>query len=155
MIQDFFGVTVEFIDCAFSGRIEKAVFQGSVPEEDRPQFGRATNEFRGNDFGDAELVDVAFRGGIDLTEQKLPEGAGYLYLSDAADALGRARRSVVGWRDLDLRRKVLAILKGLEFDVDGGQSQLFLSLNSLPRSQREAAELLDQELRQAIQVSTG
>jgi hypothetical protein len=155
LIQDFFGVTVEFIDCVFSGRIEKAVFHGSVPEEDRAQVGRTTNEFSGNDFREAELVDVAFRGGIDLTKQRLPEGAGYLYLADAADALDHVRQQVVGWRDLELRRKALAILTGLEFDVQGGQVQLFISLNSVSRNQREASELLFQELRQAARAGSG
>lgn len=145
-IQNFFGVTVEFVDCIFSGRIKKAVFQGSVPDEDRAQVGRATNEFRGNDFREAELIDVSFRGGIDLTKQKLPEGAGYLFVPDAAGALEKVRRDVVGWCDLDLRRKVLAILKGFELDVESGQKQLFVSLKSVPRSQREAAERLYREL---------
>lgn len=155
LIRDFFGMAVEFIDCVFSGRIEGAVFRGSVPEEDRALFGRVMNEFRGNDFREAELRDVAFRGGIDLTKQKLPEGEGYLYVPDAADVLQRVRRNVVGWRDLDSRRQVLAILEGLESDVEGGQAQLFLSLDSVPRSLREAGRLLDQELRRATQAGTG
>jgi len=149
VIRDFFAVTVEFVDCVFSGTIRKAVFQGTVPEEDRFEIKRSINEFRGNDFRDAELIDVAFRGGIDLTKQRLPEGAGYLYVPDAARTLERSRRSIIGWQDLERRRRVLALLKGLELDVEGGQAQLFLTLGSVPRSQREAADLLHQELRKS------
>jgi hypothetical protein len=154
LIQDLFGVAVEFIDCIFSGTIKKAVFWGSIPEEDRDQVGRRTNEFRGNDFSQARLVDVAFRGGIDLAKQKLPESAGYLYLPNAAAALKRVRENVTRWRDLDLRRRTLALVKALESDVDGGQAQLFLSLDSVSRNQRAAVEILHRELRQAAQAHT-
>jgi hypothetical protein len=34
----------------------------------------SANEFRGNDFTDARLVDVGFRCGIDTTAQRWPDG---------------------------------------------------------------------------------
>ena len=51
----FFGLSVSMIDCVFSGRLQKVAFYGANPES------RKRNEFRGNDFRDARLDDVAFR----------------------------------------------------------------------------------------------
>ena len=57
--------------------------------------GRTSNEFRGNDFSGMDLIDVGFRTGIDLSLQRLPTGAQYVYLADAERALQRAREQVV------------------------------------------------------------
>ncbi|MET7401084.1 pentapeptide repeat-containing protein [Dactylosporangium sp. NPDC005572] len=59
----------EFIDCTFRGRVWHTIFFG-VPtglfKPDRPR-----NEWRGNDFSEADLVDVDFRD-IDLRAQRWP-----------------------------------------------------------------------------------
>lgn len=91
--------------CTFSGRLRKAVFNGTVPHDTRAMLGREHNEFGGNDFAAMDLLDVAFRTGIDLSKQRLPSGPEYLYLPAAADAIQRARAEVLGWHDLDLRRQ--------------------------------------------------
>ena len=146
-IREFFGLNVEFVECVFTGRIEKAVFQGRLPESHGAEFGRKENEFRGNDFRGAELIDVAFRGGIDLDRQLLPDGPDYLYVPNAPDALEKVKRRVIAWRDLELRRLALAIIKVWEWEVDGGQKQLLLTRGGVVAAQREAADLLFQELR--------
>ena len=71
-IQDWACFTVEMIDCTFTGRLDTAIFNGTVPEDKRGIIGRASNEFHGNDFSAMNLIDVAFRTGIDLTKQVLP-----------------------------------------------------------------------------------
>ncbi len=73
-VFQFFAHSIEIIDCVFSGIVKQAYFNGTVPVEDAGALGRKTNEFRGNDFSGATFVDVAFRTGIDLSQQKLPEG---------------------------------------------------------------------------------
>jgi hypothetical protein len=73
-----------------------------------------------------DLVDVAFRTGIDLSLQRLPVGPPYLYLADAAGSVQRARKTVVGWDDLALRREAMALIGVLEGEVEGGQRQLLL-----------------------------
>jgi hypothetical protein len=125
-LRDWFCFTVELVDCTFSGRLRKAFFNGTVPEDDRATVGRERNEFHGNDFSAMTLIDVDFRSGIDLTQQRLPSGPDYLYVADAAEAVQRARASVIGWDNLDLRQSAMTPVKILEEDVAAGQRQLFL-----------------------------
>jgi uncharacterized protein YjbI with pentapeptide repeats len=70
----FLSHTVEFVNCEISGIVRKAFFNGTVPPEYVASLGRKVNEFRGNDFSGATLVDVVFRTGIELSLQKLPAG---------------------------------------------------------------------------------
>jgi hypothetical protein len=101
----------EFIDCTFTGRLQTCIFNGTVSEEDRPWVGRERNEFRGNDFSGAELVDVAFRTGIDLDQQRLPTGPDYLYVPDAAAAIERAQRGLADWMpDTEFQRLAQVIV---------------------------------------------
>jgi hypothetical protein len=113
-LRDWFCFTVELIDCTFSGRMRGAFFNGTVPEESRSVVGRERNEFRGNDFSQMELIDVDFRTGIDLFQQRLPSGPEYLYLPDAAEAVQRARAELVHWEDLDLRQQAMPLITILE-----------------------------------------
>ena len=83
-IRNWICFTVEMIDCTFSGRLDTAIFNGAVPEDERAIIGRACNEFYGNDFSALDLRDVTFRTGIDLTKQILPSGKDYLFLPYAA-----------------------------------------------------------------------
>jgi hypothetical protein len=125
-LREWFCFAVELIDCTFSGRLRKAFFNGTVPEDKRASAGRERNEFRGNDLSAMALIDVAFRSGIDLTQQKLPSGPDYIYVPDANEAVQRARASVVGWEDLGVRQPAMTLINLLEQDVAAGQRQLFL-----------------------------
>jgi hypothetical protein len=125
-VRDWRCTKAELIDCVFTGRLEECIFYGTVREEDRPWVGREKNEFRGNDFSGCDLVDVAFRTGIDLSLQRLPTGPEYLYLPDAAAAIERARAAVNEWYDPGLRERGLSLLNTLEMGVEGGQHQRLL-----------------------------
>jgi uncharacterized protein YjbI with pentapeptide repeats len=59
-IRNWICLSVEMIDCTFSGRLETAIFNGSVPEDERALIGRASNEFHGNDFSAMDFRDVGF-----------------------------------------------------------------------------------------------
>lgn len=145
-IREMFATMVEFVDCAFSGRFLGGVLHGRPPLD--RDVGRTVNEFRGNDFTGMELRDVDFRSGVDLRLQQLPSGPSYVYIEDPEHALTRARAAVVTWKDLDLRRKALAILKSLEMDVEDGQRQLFYCAGASTNAMRGAAESLIPLLRQ-------
>jgi len=67
-VFNLIGLSISMIDCIFSGTLHKALFYGTDPQTQR------RNEFRGNDFREALLNDVAFREGIDLTLQHFPAG---------------------------------------------------------------------------------
>jgi|SRR6266700_82950 len=134
---------VQFVDCTFSGKFLSGYFNGSVPEDKAAHLGRSKNEFRGNDFGEMEFVDVAFRTGIDLGLQKLPSGPGYLYLPDAPSAVARIRRQVIEWTDLELRQNGMIVIQLLEGELQGGQQQLFLSTKVPPPPKlRKAKEVI-------------
>ncbi|MFI7603476.1 hypothetical protein [Actinoplanes sp. NPDC049681] len=85
---------LELVDCVFTGKLRTTVFWDAAPQpeaekryqwalrlfarEGRPEPSdyrklarRPSNEFRGNDFSGAELIDVSFRG-IDLSQQRRP-----------------------------------------------------------------------------------
>jgi hypothetical protein len=126
VLRGWFCFDVELVDCTFTGRLEKAVFNGTVREDHQQDLGRRMNEFRGNDFSEMELVDVAFRTGIDLSLQRLPSGPGYLYVPDAGPVVRHARAVVEAWTDAGLRKNASGLLGTLESQVNEGQAQLIL-----------------------------
>lgn len=91
--------------------------------------GRLRNEFRGKNFRDADLFDVDFRKGIDLSLQRLPDKPQYVYLPDAAAALNYVRGVVADMPDPPSTdaAQMLAIL---EKEITGGQVQLLLRTES-------------------------
>ena len=84
------GNELQLIDCVFTGRLEECIFNGTGVGAGPPLGGAGEKRVSGNDFSGCDLVDVAFRTGIDLAQQKLPTGPEYLYLPDAAAAIERA-----------------------------------------------------------------
>lgn len=136
LIESWFCFAVELVRCTFSGRLRKAVFNGTVPEDKRGVVGRSVNQFEANDFSRAKLVDCAFRTGIDLHGQRLPSGPEYTYLEDAAMAVRRARTIFNAWEDPEVKRDVRGVLVGIEEDVVAGQRQLLIRVDDYPRRAR-------------------
>jgi uncharacterized protein YjbI with pentapeptide repeats len=118
--------TAEFVDRVFTGRAEKCIFNGRLPEEDEADLKRSHNEFRSNDFSGMELRDVAFRSGIDLSRQVLPGGDAYVYAEDGQAAIVRARADVSGWDGDAARELALRRLRLFERQLAQGQQQLFV-----------------------------
>jgi len=132
-IHVFRGLEAEFIDCLFTGVIKKAFFNGT-PRRDRPAaIDRERNEFRGNDFSGAKLLDVGFRTGIDLRLQRLPRGDDYIYVEEG-------KKFVQNLPLLELTEKYGnifgAIEKILRDEVAEGQQQIFLSIKGFPARDR-------------------
>jgi hypothetical protein len=143
-----FSEKLEFIDCVFSGKIKKGYFNGTVPVDAQAPLRRSTNEFRGNDFSAAELIDVGFRTGVDLSAQKLPQGPDYLYVPDASAALAEARKKLGTLSDSTVREQALMVIRLLELESQGGQRQLFVRTKTpLPRRLRDGAALVFSFLR--------
>jgi uncharacterized protein YjbI with pentapeptide repeats len=105
----------EFIDCHFAGRVERVRFYarpwGPGIADLRP--ARAVNEFRGNDFRDAELVDVAFLMGVALQAQRWPDGDQYVRLDRIHQRLTRGHAAILRWKDLEIRGEALAMMQDL------------------------------------------
>jgi hypothetical protein len=127
-IREWLAQSTELIDCTFSGRIDWAAFCGRIPiEETRRYLHRERNEFRGNDFSQTQLIEPDFRGGIDLTQQRLPSGPEYLYVADAPSAIARLQSGLESWNsNPEVRRAALIIAGTLTRTVKEGQRQLFL-----------------------------
>jgi hypothetical protein len=84
----------DFIDCTFIGVMQSAWFWGATPKGDeRPR----RNQFSGNDLSRAKPRRVLFRNGLDLSTNRLPEGAEYLHLDRFRERLEHARAAVADW----------------------------------------------------------
>jgi uncharacterized protein YjbI with pentapeptide repeats len=145
-IKGLGGDYLELVDCVFTGEVRATIFWGAAPQPEaekgyesslrffaregraepvgyRELARRPSNEFRGNDFSGAELIDVSFRG-IDLTQQRLPGGDGYLYLPDAEVTINRALEMI---GDRPEGPDVERFLRGtLGRELSFGQRQLLL-----------------------------
>jgi uncharacterized protein YjbI with pentapeptide repeats len=143
-IRGLLGPAAEYIECVFTGVLRSAVFTGRIVTDIYAGVGRQLNEFRGNDFSGASLRDVSFIGGIDLAQQRLPQGNHYMRIPDAARRLAAARSIVSQWTDANERRAILIMLDALKVDVDTGQQELFISKDTLGHLDRQ---LLDKALR--------
>ena len=142
---------VELVDCVFTGTLRQVRFwtrtpaewrhidyesyvrwslkegRGQPPDSVRELMLRADNEFHGNDFSGADLIKVDFRGGIDLSAQRLPSGDGYLYVPNAPDAIDRALALVDKRVPPELAADVVRFLRDvLGREVEQGQHQLLL-----------------------------
>jgi len=141
-LKDWFCFAVELVDCVFAGHLRTAVFNGSVPVDKRSVAGRSTNAFIGNNFIHLELIDVAFRTGIDLNKQLLPSGPDYLMLYDAPRAVGAARTEC-----LDRGGDAAILLDAIERELAGGQRQLLLRATNYRGFDRSAVTCVFDALR--------
>lgn len=126
-LHKWLGTHVEFIDCVFSGALSEINFDGAVPQRDQKELGRSRNVYRGNDFSDAEFTGVAFKGGVDLLEQRLPQGEGYLFLADAEPVIRAAFDHVDEWTEPEERHIGRSLLNVKLRYIEDGQRQLLLS----------------------------
>jgi hypothetical protein len=86
----------EFVECRFLGRINNVKFFGRVWDPGTRRFERlkpprTVNEFVGNDLSEAELIDVRFMYGIDLSQQELPVGGPHIRLDRLRERTAMAR----------------------------------------------------------------
>lgn len=102
----------EFIDCHFAGLVQGARFygkpHGTTPDELVPP--RSVNEFHGNDFRDAVLVDTLFVHGVQFGKQRWPEAPGHVRFERIHQRLQRARVDVMRWPDSEQRAAALEMI---------------------------------------------
>jgi hypothetical protein len=121
-LENVIGTKLELIECAFPDTtIKKGVFHGRVEASAQVRPRRTLNEIRDNDFSQADLQDVDFRGGVDLTKQKLPTSDEYLFVRDTCKALEIVKdlQSSIVEKDELKRSQMLAGL--LDFYCSRGQ----------------------------------
>src|SRR4051812_10570620 len=99
-LDKWFATSAEFVDCRFSGPLRSVRFAGSVwPAEVAQKLGSRQLEFVGNDFSEAELVDVDFVGGVDIGAQRWPSSPDYAIIEDLAAGLAAAEQEIARSRD--------------------------------------------------------
>ncbi len=105
----------EFIDCRFAGVLDDVTFYGTPlgAETRRLDPPRRRNEFRGNDFRDAELIDVVFIAGIDMDRQRFPEDDElYVRIDDFRRRVAKARAQIKQWYERE-RAPALVMLASI------------------------------------------
>ncbi|GAA3044297.1 hypothetical protein [Actinokineospora globicatena] len=118
--------TVEFIDCVFTGRISETNFAGAISPMNARLVGRTVNRFEGNDFSDATLVWVGFRGGIDLLDQKLPTSGAFL-VEDGDVVVPRMIALAEAWPESRAKVQVVSFLESLLFKLRNGQRHVLFT----------------------------
>jgi uncharacterized protein YjbI with pentapeptide repeats len=89
-LSNLFSVAGEFVDCNFAGTaIKKGSLSGKVPEDLAGSYRRRINQIERNDFTRATLVDVDFRGGVNLLESQFPALTECVFVSDTCVAAKR------------------------------------------------------------------
>src|ERR1700687_321120 len=83
----------------------------AAPAAKRLDPRRVRNEFRGNDFRDAELLDVAFIAGVDMHLQRFPEDELHVRIEDFRRHVQKARSEVEQWDERG-RDKHVAVARG-------------------------------------------
>jgi hypothetical protein len=105
----------EFVECRFAGKVLGVTFSGRPTGRGSTRIDpvRAKNDFRGNDFRGAQLVDTVFVFGIDLDQQRWPAGDDYVRLDKFHRRLEAARADILGWEAGEMRTAGLAMLQSL------------------------------------------
>lgn len=105
----------EFVDCHFAGPIVRSKFHGRPFGAPAGQLSprRTTNEFQGNDFREAVLVDTAFVHGISFAQQRWPDERDHVHLDRIHVRLERGRAAVIRWKDQEARQGALQLLLDL------------------------------------------
>ena len=118
----------EFLDCVFTGRLREINFNARLSLDDKAELGRTYNRYERNDFSGARLKGVAFKGGVNLLDQRLPQEDGYLLVDDAEAVIPAAAAEVLTWPDTAEKDAILLRLDiQLEYDLHYGQRQLLYS----------------------------
>lgn len=125
-LTNLYGVSVEMLRCSFPAtRIRRAVFHAFDPDSTSPSF-RRHNEFSDNDFSQSVMIDVDFRGGIDMSKQNWPIDGDHVLVRDlemAKHVFNRLRESAHTKSDRETLDNLITLS---DFYTEQGQkSQLF------------------------------
>lgn len=152
-LKKWFSHAAEYVDCVFSGTIQKAVFDGEVSSADREFLSRSHNEFSGNDFRGVTLRDVSFRTGVELHRQLLPGPPEYTLVEDLDAGIAAAEQEVATWDDAKLQARARAWLNVSRGDLAKGQGQILVNMTELTRFLRGSGDHASR-LAAALQLST-
>ena len=106
-LDDWSAVCAEFVSCHFAGRLVRVKFCGRPlgPCAKLLAGTRSINEFTGNDFSRADLLDCRISGGIDLTKQTWPSSSEYVFVDNLQTRIHNARSLIEADWPLGLDRE--------------------------------------------------
>jgi len=150
-IEEWTSSIAEFIDCRFAGKLLRCKFWGRpwgpLGEALRPK--RQRNEFRGNDFRDAELDDCSFVGGIDVSAQLWPNSPQYIRLTRLRERIAAAAREIASWPIGPERKDAEVMLTVLSEPSELEQDEALFRKGNLPmaaETQERVWSLLERDL---------
>ena len=135
-IHDWQSDAGEFVDCRFATRITRSSFSGRPHGYWAEQLGklRRVNEFHGNDFSGADLIDVSFKYGIDISAQRWPDDASYIRLDRLRERMRRVFEVVADWPVGHEREDALLLLRIYSTGGFEEQTELIARRDDLARS---------------------
>ncbi len=108
-----------FVNCKFAGRLESVWFRRRYPHPTlEKRYGKAVpNEMRKVDFSEAELWDVMFTGGLNLSHVILPQDGHHILLRHFDVALTKVRDIIdtMPWSEEKKKRVAISIKSYLVF----------------------------------------
>jgi uncharacterized protein YjbI with pentapeptide repeats len=129
--EGWFSFEGEFVDCSFATKVVECTFHGHEREDERRILDRLfrrplrPNEFRGNDFRQAELRWTVFTRGIDISAQLWPEGEEYVRLDRVPERLARVRETLLARPRSERREELLRLLDEFYGFLWAGQEEVF------------------------------
>jgi uncharacterized protein YjbI with pentapeptide repeats len=101
------------VNCKFRGKLESVWFRRRYPHPaQEKRYGKAVpNEMRNVDFSEAELWDVMFTGGVDLSHVILPKDGYHILFRHFDVALIRVRDIIdtLPWSEEDKKRAMICV----------------------------------------------
>ncbi len=121
--RTWFAFTETFISNTFECRLKKVIFHGR--DVTMPRLLRRRNKIVGNNFQNSDMIDCAFRAGVDLSRQTFPQNSQVLVVSDARAFVSRTQllaSRVSG----DLSRRLQFEADDALREIEDGQMQVYL-----------------------------
>jgi len=111
----------QLTDCRFMGKLDKVFFRRRTVDGVRFSRTIPENKMENVDFSEADLLDVDFRGGVDLTKCIFPSKPGTFLVLDGPRVFAKVRKEIVSsWNGED-RRIGLGYTDYLMDDIKEGQ----------------------------------
>lgn len=147
VIRDMHTGALDLIGCRVSGTLTDAIITARPESFQVDMYGRERNVIEGNDLSEANLVGVSFRGGVDLTRNRMPSGPNYLTVLDGRRVLGSVKESLLRLPPSAERDEAL-VLVGVDLgNLVDGQEHVFLRRDAIGRFARGQQLEFDTALR--------
>lgn len=137
-IDDLVTFEADVLECEFTGVIRRAIFSA------KPEFMRIRTQevaISENDFSGCKLIDVAFRGGIEITAQKFSESDRWGVLTNIQFRIDEFLRRSDGLNIDESKLKAINWLR--QYSEKYGQRDIFVSSTFFSSSDSSSWQLIE------------